>query len=166
MTLVDQNDKPIAAEPAVKEAKGNGHAQKDPAVMDVRAMPTGTLVYNLIRQTCDEVGLENELNRMEAMKQMQRMVALPPQVQAQYDKIAAFHQEIVRSRYIIAREINQRFADVDAMRREKEGVDLWVPKGDEPVVEEEMEAGPPLPSTEDVLAGFGNLDHKLADEEE
>lgn len=112
--IVDKNSNPMPQ-------TANGEADKD--VFDVRAIPTGTLIYNLIRYTGEEVGLENMEHQLQAMKEQQKLVADPPQMVA----IRARLQEIKERRYIIAKDINDRFADLDAAYRQKCGIEILMP---------------------------------------
>jgi hypothetical protein len=81
-------------------------------VADVRTIKTGILVYNLMRYTIDEIGLDNLKHQLEEVRAQQKMVAMPPQ----YDQIVAAHEDIKQRRWIIANEINLRFADIDDAR--------------------------------------------------
>jgi len=115
MSIVDQNEKPIPS------TNGANHSQD---THDVRSLPTGTLIYNLIRFTGEEVGLENVRHQLQMAKQQQKLVSDPPQLTALEEHLGS----IQRARYIIAHEINERFADVDKMRVARLGIEIVEPE--------------------------------------
>jgi hypothetical protein len=115
-TILDKNQKPI-----------NGQDQNR-QTHDVRVVPTGTLIYNLIRFTGEDVGLGNAIQQFEMAKQQQKMVVDPPQLA----KLKEHHQEVQHHRYIIAAELNARFADLDGAYRARLGIEIIEPIQPEP----------------------------------
>jgi hypothetical protein len=103
-TILDQNQRPI-------QSSENGQ-NKESSKVDVRTIPTGTLIYNLIRYTGEEIGIANTIHQIEAIKEQQKMVNDPPQLAAMRD-----HEKHVQAwRYLISVELNERFADIDNAR--------------------------------------------------
>lgn len=114
-TLVDQNEKPIT--------NGQNGQSHGPETADVRTVPTGTLIYNLIRFTIDEIGLEGMVGHMLEAKEHHKMVADPPQLERAKEKLAQMQE----ARYIAAREINERLKDVDKARLDSLGIKVVAP---------------------------------------
>lgn len=110
-TILDKNSNPM---PKTQ----NGEAGRD--VADVRAIPTGTLIYNLIKFSMEENGLGNARHQLMAMKEAQKLVADPPQLAA----ITEHLMQVSEFRYIIAKEVNDRFADLDEAYRRKLGIEV------------------------------------------
>ena len=121
MPLLDQSGNPLPKDPAA-EPVGNGQ-NHDKEMMDVRACPTGTLFYNLIKVTLEETGIGNAIAQLKAIKEQQKMVADPPQMTA----MQAHLREMEKYKFIFANEINQRFALIDKQRREQLGIAVVEP---------------------------------------
>jgi hypothetical protein len=99
----------------------NGAAKK--GIMDVRTVPTGQLIFNLIRAAGEEIGVGNAIQQVKAMKEQQKMVADPPQLEAMMNHLATME----RYRYIIANEINERFKGIDQQRITELGIVITEP---------------------------------------
>lgn len=122
--ITDENGKKIDAEPEAKPgSNGQSHG---PEVQDVRGLPTGTLIYNLIRVTGEEVGIEGFIHQMEAAKEAKKMIVDPPQLARAKEVYTAMCQR----RFIFANELNQRFKDIDEARALACGITIFAPKGD------------------------------------
>lgn len=120
MSLVDANGNSM---PQAEEAPPatNGAAKK--GIMDVRTVPTGQLIFNLIRAAGEEIGVGNAIQQVKAMKEQQKMVADPPQLEAMMNHLATME----RYRYIIANEINERFKGIDQQRITELGIVITEP---------------------------------------
>lgn len=125
------------------EKSGNGNNQPVD-VADVRAIATGTLIFNLIRYATEEIGLENAMHQIEFMKEQQKAVSFPPQ----YEAIKKALADIQERRYIIANEINKRFAKLDAERRAEVGIEIVTPGDVATTVANMMKAAPTEESAE------------------
>lgn len=141
-SLLDSNERPIQPEAAEKPANGKNHDQN---VMDVRAVPTGTLLYTFVKTVMDETGVESFIHQMEAMKLQQRMVADPGELV----RAKGVYHAMAQRRYVMARELNERFADLDKARRDALGIAEWVPPAQEEPAAAEEEPDPP---TEEEMA--------------
>ncbi len=119
--IVTDDAKPEAARP------GSNGASAKPGRVDVRSLPTGTIIYNLIRVTGEEVGLENFIHGMEQQKAAQKLVGDPPQLAAAKQA----YDQMVQSRFIFASVLNDRFKDVDAAYWARLGIEVTVLAGDE-----------------------------------
>lgn len=126
MSLVDAHGRPTSAEPPPKpeEQLAKGKA-------DVRTLPTGTLMFNLIKYSAEEIGLENTLHMMKQKKEELKMVEDPPQMA----RVAEVLQHIGGIRYVLAMEMNARFAEMDAAYCARVGVELAKTPDIEPVAE-------------------------------
>jgi hypothetical protein len=133
--LVDANDRPIQTEEQQQEAPKNGQ-NHDKQTQDVRAAPTGTLIYTLMRYTIDEVGLDNICHQLEMLKAQAKMVQDPPELERARHRL----QQIQAHRYVLARELNERYADVDLARCKALGIEQWLPPGDREVAQAEAPA--------------------------
>lgn len=109
--LVDKNNNPLNEQ--------NGQNQ-EPAKRDARTLPTGTLIYNLIRFAGEEIGIENMIHQLEAIKQERKMVADPPQMAA----LKEHYKSLTQARFIVANEINERFESVDKARWAELGIEV------------------------------------------
>ena len=113
MSLVDANGNSMPTTTTTEP--GSGAPQK---TMDVRVVPFGTLNYNFIRAAIDELFAANAIQQVMAMKEQQKMVADPPQLEVMKE-----HLELAqRHRYIMGNEINERMRLVDQARREEVGL--------------------------------------------
>jgi len=131
MTLItDENGKKHDSEPEARPgSNGQSHG---PEVQDVRGLPTGTLLYNLIRVVGEEVGIEGFIHQMEAAKEAKKMVGDPPQLARAKEVYSAMCQR----RFVFANELNQRFKDIDEARAVACGITIFVPRGDVTPAEE------------------------------
>lgn len=132
--ITDENGKKIDAEPTDGKPVTNGQSH-GPDIQDVRGLPTGTLIYNLIRVTGEEVGIEGFIHQMEAAKEAKKMVGEPPQLARAKEVYTAMCQR----RFVFANELNQRFKDIDEARAAACGITIFVPKGDATPAEEGKE---------------------------
>lgn len=112
--ILDHNNRQLRKEP-----DANIHP-KPVSVTDVRAIRTGTLFYNLIRYTCEEIGLDDMKHQLEEVKERTKSVTYPPQ----YEQICAAYEDICERRYIIANEINRRYDTIDTSRAAAAGIDI------------------------------------------
>jgi|SRR5690606_35790790 len=103
-TILDKNARPISSE------QQNGHSRQ--GTMDVRTIPTGTLIYNLIRYTNECMGLQGALQQFDLMRQQKLVVNEPPQI----TKIREHLEQAEACRYLISKELNDRFAEFDKGR--------------------------------------------------
>ena len=110
--IVNQSGRPMEKELEKKEAPKNGANKQEHGMLDIRTVPTGTLIYNLILATQDERGAGMAIHQMEMMKAQQKMVADPPQLE---NAKAAFVNHEQR-RFALANEINIRFKASDESR--------------------------------------------------
>lgn len=123
--ITDENGNKIDAEPEARPgSNGQSHG---PEIQDVRGLPTGTLIYNLIRVTGEEVGIDGFIHQMEAAKESKKMIVDPPALARAKDVYMAMKQQV----FIIANELNQRFKDIDEARAKACGITIFVPKVDE-----------------------------------
>lgn len=129
--ISDENGKPMTTETEEKAEEtarpGSNGQSHGPEVQDVRGLPTGTLLYNLIRVVGEEVGIEGFIHQMEEAKKAKKMVGDPPQLARAKEVYTAMCQR----RFIFANELNERFKDIDAARAKACGITIFVPKGDE-----------------------------------
>ncbi|TAL41921.1 MAG: hypothetical protein EPN91_09585 [Salinibacterium sp.] len=109
MPILDQNEKPIS----------NG-ANRKKDVHDVRTIPLGTLIFNLIRFAGEEIGIGNMIRQLEEIKLQQKMVADPPQLGALRKHLETLEEH----RFICANEINARTAGIDKARLEACGITI------------------------------------------
>lgn len=110
MPLLDANGNMMPMDAKSEEA--NGARRHDQDMMDVRAVQTGTLIYNLIKVTLEETGIGNAIHQFKALKEQQKMVSDPPQLTA----MEAHLREMEKYRFMFANEINNRFAAIDQAR--------------------------------------------------
>lgn len=80
--------------------------------IDIRTVPSGTLIYNLIRCTAEELGIEGMLHHHEMTKHQNKMIVDPPEVLRAKEMLTAMQN----ARYKLANEVNIRFQSADAMR--------------------------------------------------
>lgn len=125
--ISDENGKPMSSETEAQPKPGSNGQSHGPEIQDVRGLPTGTLIYNLIRVTGEEVGIEGFIHQMEAAKEAKKMVGEPPQLARAKEVYTAMCQR----RFVFANELNQRFKDIDEARAKACGITIFVPKGDE-----------------------------------
>ncbi len=123
MALLDANEKPIQSAQAKEEAKNGHDHDSGKGKADVRTIPTGTLIYNLIRFTGEEIGMENVVHELEQVKLQQKMVADPPQLAPIRQHLA----QLKEFRFVVANEINERFLTVDKMRLAQCGIEVVEP---------------------------------------
>lgn len=97
---------------------GNGEAPRQ--MQDIRAVPTGTLVFNLIRVSVAELGMGNAIMAFEQEKKQQKMLIDPPPLSAMKEQF----KSIEHDRFVMALELNRRFADMDMMRCAKLGIEI------------------------------------------
>lgn len=83
-----------------------------PEKIDVRMVPSGTLIYNLIRYSIEEIGIKSMLAQADQFKQANKLLVDPPQISAAREGLAGIEQ----ARYAMATEINIRMASLDEMR--------------------------------------------------
>lgn len=115
MSLVDAHGRPTSTEPQPKPDE-----QQPKGKADVRTLPTGTLMFNLIKYSAEEIGLENTLHLMKQKKEELKMVEDPPQMA----RLVEVLQHIGGIRYVLAMEMNTRFAEMDAAYCARVGVEL------------------------------------------
>lgn len=119
---IEAEEKKLGDTPA---SNGHNHGMEK---RDVRGLPTGTIIYNLIRVTGEEVGLENFIHHEEVKKAMQKTIGEPPQLAAAKQA----YQSMVQGRFVFANELNERFKTLDQARCSELGIEMFVPKGDAP----------------------------------
>jgi hypothetical protein len=105
-------------------SKSNGIPTPQTEAVDVRRIPTGTLVWNLFLSAQAEQGLAGAIRQFQEIKKQQKMVADPPQLAQMIEHFKIAEHE----RYTIAKEINARFRDLDMRRCETLGLELFDPK--------------------------------------
>lgn len=108
--LVDENNRPLQKEEKPAASKNNGKSNS--SVMDIRAVPTGTLIYNLILTTFDERAAGMVIGQMEQMKEVQKMVTDPPPLLMARAQLAQQEER----RFAMASELNIRFLALDKQR--------------------------------------------------
>lgn len=123
--IEDKNGKPLSDD---KEQSGDDNGKSNGArasggVMDVRTVPTGTLIYNLCLVTNREDGAFAMLQQLEQMKVTQKVVGDPPQLVAMH----AEYQLLQEARYGMAAELNFRFKAMDIHRAKTLGVEIFEP---------------------------------------
>lgn len=109
MGLVDANNNQLPSSTPADDRK----------TMDVRAAQTGTVIYNLIVATTETIGLGNAIEQIKHALEQQKVLVEPPQLTAMYARL----REMDTYRFLFAKELNERFAEVDAMRRAKLGLE-------------------------------------------
>jgi len=119
MTLTDKNGKPLNG----AERKPPKNGQSGDSVVDVRTVPTGTLIYNLVLTGSKELGARAMIQQLEMMKVQQKMVAEPPELAA----MRAEHANLENARYVMAAELNARFKDFDAAFAARRGIEMHEP---------------------------------------
>jgi len=116
--ITDANGKPLESTPPKPQtAAGNG---KSTGEMDVRTIPTGTLIWNLFLRAWDEKGMGMGMMQLEQLKAQQAMVADPPQLAELREQLKLAEHE----RFVLANELNVRFRDVDKARVDELGLEL------------------------------------------
>ena len=115
--ITDKNGKPIDS-----DSPSNGKKEEQKAV-DVRTVPTGTLMYNLCLIASREDGAYAMLQQLEAQKVAQKSVTSSPDLLMMHEH----YQALQHTRYGIAAELNFRFRDADLMHAEKLGVEMYEP---------------------------------------
>ena len=121
--LTDEHGKPLKAEADQKEAPPKNGESKKTGQQDVRTIPTGTLFYNLAKMASREDGCMAMIQQFEMMKAQQKMLEDP-------QPLAMAKQEldiIEQTRYIIARELNIRFAAIDVALAKERGIEIYEP---------------------------------------
>jgi len=98
--------------PAEPTATSPDATKDDRRTMDVREVPMGILVYNLVRNTIGQQFNKMALEQMQHVMQQQKMVVDPPELVEL--KADAERQELLIM--AVAGEINHRFKDTDARR--------------------------------------------------
>lgn len=121
-----QSEEPVEGKTEEKTEGGNGQSHGMDR-HDVRGLPTGTILYNLIRVVGEEVGLEGIIRQVEVQKAKQKIIGDPPELV----KMKEVYEEMVTRRFVFANELNQRFKGVDEARRKELGIEIFVPKGDQ-----------------------------------
>jgi len=116
--IVNEHGRKLEEEKPAEESKGNGQSGR--SFEDVRAIPTGTLIYNLGKFVYQEESAEGFIGQMEMMKKQQKMVTDPPPLVA----ARAQYHAIVNMRFICAREINERFRALDEAHAAAHGLKL------------------------------------------
>lgn len=123
--ITDANGRSIKQEEAKPSGNGQSHG---PEKQDVRGVPTGTIIYNLIRVTGEEVGLEGFVHQMEQAKEAKKMVTEPPQLVRAKQVLA----QMGHNRTVLALELNERFKHIDLARCAELGIQVFVPPPPEP----------------------------------
>lgn len=122
MSLTDEHGRPLTKEDDDKpNGKSKGGIRREQ--VDVRSIPTGTLLWNLYLASNAEQMLIGQIHQLQVLKQMQKMVNDPPQMQ----QLVADYQNTERERYTIAREVNARFRDMDLSRCARLNIELYDP---------------------------------------
>ena len=124
--IVDPNNRPIETEdkaeaeaPATEEKKGS-NGESNQGVADIRAIPIGTLIYNLGLAILDERATGMAVQQMNQMKQEQKLVVDPPPLM-----MAKAHlEESEKRRFAFANEINIRFRDSDKRRIDESDLEV------------------------------------------
>lgn len=127
--IEDANGNPLSEE----EKPVNG-AKMQPKQVDIRTVPTGTLMYNLILVATKEQGAAAMIQQLEMMKAQQKMVQDPRELTAMYAEL----QNLEQSRYVMAQELNARFKDFDMAFAARRGIEIYEPG---PVAEPDYEKG-------------------------
>lgn len=121
MSLTDKNGRPIKSEEKAEEKSSTKNGESSAEKMqDVRTVPRGLLIYNLMVCTVDLKMSSAGLEQMEAMMKMQKRVVDPPELTAIREHIQ--RMEIFRN--VIVTDLNERFADADAAYIAKMGLEV------------------------------------------
>jgi hypothetical protein len=117
--IQDANGKPMSKD----NEPSNKNGKSQPGQVDIRTVPTGTLIYNLVLVAGKEQGAWAMIQQLEAMKAAQKVVGDPPQLTAMY----AEFRNLEQSRFIMANELNVRFRDLDMAIAARRGIEIFEP---------------------------------------
>lgn len=126
MSITDEHGRPVSSGSNGKSETTEVAGIRKESV-DVRSIPTGTLMWNLYLASNAEHALLSQIRQLQILKEAQKMVEDPPQMQKM---IQDFH-EAEQGRYTIAKELNARFHDRDMSRCSGLGIELYEPAQEE-----------------------------------
>lgn len=103
--------------------KSTGDGPGGGAVTDIRTVPTGTLIYNLVLIAGKEQGAYAYIQQLEHAKTQQKILVDPPELTAMYNEFKHLEQ----GRYVMAQELNARFKDMDMAFAARRGIEIFEP---------------------------------------
>lgn len=120
--IEDANGRPMSEEGAPANGS-NGSSEESTAPVDIRTVPTGTLIYNLVLVAGKEQGAYAMIQQMEALKAEQRIVTDPPRLTAMYVEL----RNLEEARWVMAKELNIRFRSNDLQLAAKRQLEMYEP---------------------------------------
>lgn len=107
-TILGADGKPVV-EPETAKPVSNGQSKERSEVRDVRTVPTGVVVYNLML-TCFKLEMNKMTHdQMMHLMQQQKMIVDPPEVV----HIRAAIENLSMARDVMMADLNARFKDID-----------------------------------------------------
>jgi hypothetical protein len=130
MGLIEDANGNKMSEPSNVDGPSNGANGKSTGdgpgggqTTDIRTVPTGTLIYNLLLVGGKEQGAYAYIQQLEHAKTQQKLVVDPPELQAMY----AEFKNLEQARYTMAQELNVRFKEFDADIAKRRGIEIYEP---------------------------------------